>query len=136
MKHFPDLPPLDWVWRVNSTWIVHGKLNEHAASWLNHLATLDDDRLIPSCEIARAMCEIRNHLGDPKPWFYAGLFSLATDDEARRFLASHPITKASIPALKDDMETARWMDQIGPETQDLISRLRQALARILQERHP
>lgn len=29
---------------------------------------------------------------DPKPWFYAGLFSLATADEARRMLASHPLT--------------------------------------------
>ena len=132
MKHFPDLPPLDWVWRINSTWLVHGGLNEHAVAWLNHLATLDDDRLIPSCEHARAMCALREHDDDPKPWFYAGLFSLATADEARHFLATHRVTKAAIPAMEDDAEVKLWLDRVGPETRDLIARLRQAIAQIRQ----
>lgn len=130
MKHFPDLPPLDWVWRVNSSWLVNGKLDEHAAAWLNHLATLDDDRLILSCENARAMCGVRDRLADPKPWFYAGLFSLATAAEVRRFLAVHPVTKAAIPSMADDDEVILWLERVGPEVRDLIARLRQGIARI------
>lgn len=130
MKHFPYLPPLDWVWRINSTWIVNGHLSEHAAAWLNHLATLDDDRLIPSCENARTMCTLRDHNDDPKPWFYAGLFSLATADEARRFLATHRITKAAIPSMTDDPDVLLWLDRVAPETKDLLIRLRETLARI------
>lgn len=136
MKHFPDLPPLDWVWRVNSTWFVNGKLNEHAVDWLNHLATLDDGRLIPSCEIARTMCGMRKRLDDPKPWFYAGLFSLATADEARRFLACHRITKAAIPAMEDDEDVRLWMDRVGPETRELLVRLRQGIAQVRKKQLP
>lgn len=132
--HFPDHPPIDWAKRVNRSWLVHSKLDERAEAWLEYLANLDDGRLLPACEDARAMCEQRNRLDDPKPWFYAGLFNPATVDEAKRFLANHRITKAAIPSMENDADVVLWMDRVGPETRDLIDRLRKGVARVRQER--
>lgn len=128
MKNPPASPPLDWARRVNRSWIVRDKLDDHAEAWLDHLAALDDGRLQRSCETARAMCGIRERLEDPKPWFYAGLFSLATAEEARRFLANHRTTKATVPAMQDDEDVKLWFDRVGPETRDLLGRLRLGLA--------
>jgi hypothetical protein len=130
MKHFPTLPPLDWVHRVNRSWLVQGNLNEHAAEWLEYLAARGDDRLERSCETARAMCDLRDPLEDPKPWFYAGLFSLATAPEARRFLAGHRTTTATLPAMEEDEQVKLWIAKVGPETRDLLDRLRHGLARL------
>jgi hypothetical protein len=74
------------------------------------------------------MCGLRGHLEDPKPWFYAGLFSPATATEARRFLADHRITKATVPSMADDEDVMLWIDRVGPETRELLERLRQGLA--------
>lgn len=130
MKNHSTSPPVDWARRVNRSWLVRGNINDHAAAWLDHLAALDDGRLPLSCENARAMCGIRDRLDDPKPWFYAGLFSLATAAEARRFLATHRITKAAIPSMADDVEVNLWMDRVGPETIEMLARLRQGLAQL------
>ena len=121
------MPPLDWVTRVNHAWIVHSNLNDRADAWLQHLADLGDGRLQASCEIARAMCEFRDPLDNPKPWFYAGLFSLATAAEAEHFLACHRITKATVPAMVDDDDVKLWIDRVGPETRELLDRLRLGL---------
>lgn len=130
MKHYPALPPLDWVKRVNRLWIVRDHLEDHAESWLEHLATLDDGRLTPSCNAARAMCEMRGPLDEPKPWFYAGLFHLATVPEARCFLATHRTTKATVLSMADDEDVRLWIDRVGPETRELLARLRRAISRI------
>jgi hypothetical protein len=132
MKHHSDHAPIEWAKRVNRAWIVHGHLNDQAETWLEHLAALDDGRLRQSCENARAMCDLRDSLEDPKPWFYAGLFSLATPAEARKFLASHRITKALVPSMSDDEEVRLWLARVGPETRQLLERLRQALGRLRQ----
>lgn len=128
MIHHSALPPIEWAKRVNSSWLVRGGLNDDAESWLRHLETNDPGRLLASCEAARAMCAIRPHLSDPKPWFYAGLFSRATAQEARRFVDAHRITKAAIPAMGKDEEVMLWLERVGPETRELISALRAALA--------
>lgn len=133
MKPPSEHPPIEWAKRVNCAWLVRGHLNEHAEAWLDHLAALGDGRLQRSCEIARSMCGIRDRLDDPKPWFYAGLFSLATAEEASRFLASHHITKAAIPAMADDQEVKLWANHISPETRELLARLRQGIAQVLQQ---
>lgn len=73
---------------------------------------------------------MRDPLSDPKPWFYTGLFCLASRDEARRFLASHRITMAAIPAMVDDEEVKLWMDRVSPETRQLMVRIRQGVARV------
>ena len=130
MDHHAKLPPLEWVKRVNSSWLVHGGLDRSADAWLEYLQHLDDGRLIPSCETARAMCGMRDPLEDPKPWFYAGLFSLATAEEARRFLERHRVTKALVPAMADDEEVLLWLDRVGPETRELLDRFRNASARL------
>lgn len=128
MKNYKTLQSIGWVKRVNRTWLVKGRLNEHADDWMKHLAATDDGRLRRSCEIARAMCSLRQPLNDPKPWFYAGLFSLATADEAKRFLATHRITRAAIPSMHGDEDVILWLDRAGSETHGLIDRLRAGIA--------
>jgi hypothetical protein len=76
------------------------------------------------------MCAHRRPFDDPKPWFYAGLFSLATAAEAKQFLATHRITKATVPAMADDEDVVLWLDRVGPETHELLDRLRNGLAQI------
>jgi hypothetical protein len=121
---------MDWVKRVNRSWLVKGHLNDHAENWLQYLTVADDGRLLPSCLAARAMCAHRRPFDDPKPWFYAGLFSLATAAEAKQFLATHRITKATVPAMADDEDVVLWLDRVGPETHELLDRLRNGLAQI------
>ncbi len=129
-KPKPPLTSLEWARRVNRTWLVKGHLNDEADAWLEHLSALDDGRLQLACEAAREMCAMREPQCDPKPWFYAGLFCLATADEAWRFLAMHRITRASIPSLEHDEEVNLWMNRVSPETKALIDRLRAALRNI------
>lgn len=93
--------------------------------------TVDDGRLLSCCEAARALCAMRDPLSDPKPWFYAGLFSLATADEARRFLETHRITRAAIPSMHEDESVVLWLDRVGPETRELIQRLRDGIRRAM-----
>ena len=131
MDHHSTLPTPDWVKRVNNTWIVRGGLNQNAEGWLEHLARCDDGRMLPSCNAARAMCGMRDPLEDPKPWFYAGLFSLATAEEARRFLGVHRVTKACVPAMEEDEEVVLWLDRVGPEARQLVLQLRAGLARLM-----
>lgn len=120
-------PPVDWVKRVNRSWIVRHGLAERAEEWLAHLEALGDGRFALSCETAQGMCRVRDHSEDPKPWFYAGLFSRATADEARRFLVNHRLTPATVPAMWRDDGVKQWITQLGPETRDLLERLRRNL---------
>jgi len=131
MQHHSTLPTVEWVKRVNRSWLVRGGLRENADAWLEYLTKLDDGRHLQSFEAARAMCGLRDPLQDPKPWFYAGLFSLATAEEARRFLSVHRVTKAIVPAMVDDDEVVLWLDRVGPETRELVLQLRAGLARLL-----
>lgn len=130
MKSLDSLEPVAWARQVNGRWIVHNDLNRSAEAWLDHLATLNDGRLLRACETARAMSGIRDSLDDPKPWFYAGLFRLATAEEGRQFLAHHRVTRACVPALTNDSEVLLWLDRITPETRRLLDRLGEALARL------
>lgn len=74
------------------------------------------------------MCKIRGPLEDPKPWFYAGLFRLATPAEVRRFLSTHRTTKAAVPVMEEDEDVVLWLDRVGLETRDLMERLRKGIA--------
>lgn len=128
MKHHSQLPPVEWVKRVNNSWLVRGGLDARTREWLDYLASCDDGRLLPSCEAARAMCGLREKLEDPKPWFYAGLFSRATAAEAARFLQPYRITTAALPSMAGDENVILWLDRVGDETRDLVLRLRTSLA--------
>jgi hypothetical protein len=126
------MSPIDWARRVNRSWLVRSNLNEHSEAWLDYLAELDDGRQLKSCEIARALCDRRRPEDDPKPWFYSGLFQLATAGEAKCFLDTHRVTKALVPAMAEDPEVRLWLDRVGPETSELINRIRQNLAQVRQ----
>jgi hypothetical protein len=130
MSHREIQSPVEWARRVNRAWLVRGNLNERTEAWLDHLASSGDGRLLESCATARAMCGCRQHEEDPKPWFYSGIFSLATAEEARRFLEHHRVTKATVPAMADDPEVLLWLGRVGPETRDLLVRLREGLASV------
>jgi hypothetical protein len=127
MRRRAQMTPVEWAKRINRSWIVRHHLNHQAEAWFDYLAESPDGRLERSCEMARAMCDLRDPLHDPKPWFYAGLFHLATASEARRFLDTHRITKATVPAMVDDESVQLWIDRISPETRELLDRLQQAL---------
>jgi hypothetical protein len=79
------------------------------------------------------MCDHRQDQDDPKPWFYSGIFQLATAAEAKRFLETHRVTKATVPAMAHDPEVQLWLDRVGPETRELLTRLRQGLARLRED---
>ena len=82
-----------WVKRVNNRWIVHRDLNRNAGLYLDHLAQTDQPRLVSSCRNAHLMTSWCDPMDDPKPWFYSGLFSLITPEEAGTFLADHWLTR-------------------------------------------
>lgn len=128
MNHRSIQHPVEWARRVNRSWIVHHQLDTRAEAWLDHLAESDDGRLDAACLAAREMCDRRGPESDPKPWFYAGLFSPATASEARRFLALHPLTLATAPAMAGDVGVLSWMDHAHPDVRLLVGRLRAELA--------
>ena len=127
MRHHTHMSPVEWAKRINSSWIVHNNLNDQAEAWISYLAETNDPRLEISCQSARTMCDRREPLDDPKPWFYAGLFHLATPVEALRFLDVHRVTKATVSSMADDEAVRLWINRISPETRELLERLRFAL---------
>jgi hypothetical protein len=80
--------------RINNSWIVRGRLRDSTTAYLRHLELTDPARLGRSCEMALEMVHHREPAQDPKPLFYAGIFGLATPEEARCFLHSHFLTHA------------------------------------------
>lgn len=127
MKHRDISDPIAWARRVNRTWFVHGGLADTADAWLKHLEQNDPARLLAVCKIACALSRGSDHSSDPKPWFYAGLFSLATEAEARHHLSTHPFTTAAVPALAQDAGVNQWAATLSPGSRDLLTRLRQSL---------
>lgn len=130
MRHHPHMSPVEWAKRINRSWIVHNNLNDQAEAWIGYLAESEDPRLEVSCEAAQTMCDRREPLDDPKPWFYAGLFHLATPAEALRFLDVHRVTKATVSSMVNDESVQLWIARISPETKDLLERLRLSLMEI------
>lgn len=117
---------IDWVRHVNGRWIVRESLREDASAFLDSLSATDPDRLRESCRRARSLTSA--HPGeDPKPWFYAGLFSLATEAEAARFLKGHDFTIACIPRIARGGLCALRIGEVRPDTADKIQRVRAAL---------
>jgi hypothetical protein len=114
----------EWAHRVNRAWIVRNELSDRADEWLNYLQSKNDPRLADSCRIAHVMCQRRNQAEDPKPWFYSGLFSNATIDEAKLYLTNHRLTLAVVPAMWNEEEVKSWISEISPETKGLLERLR------------
>lgn len=126
MQHRDTTDPIAWARRVNRGWFVRGGLDRTTDAWLTHLEQSDPDRLLASCDIARALSRGPDRTLDPKPWFYAGLFSLATAVEARHHLTNHCFTAAAIPALALDAATAAFAAGLGPASRELLTRVSDA----------
>jgi hypothetical protein len=129
--------PVAWVRKVNPVWRARHDLDQAAEAWLDHLARQDPRRLEACCTIAAVLTRGPGYGGDPKPWFYGGLFSLATREEAERFLADHRLTAAVIPALAHTAQSEQWVAARRTKaTRDLIARVRANIAREAATRWP
>jgi hypothetical protein len=117
-----------WARRANSRWIVHHDLNRNAESYLDHLAQTDPARLVLSCRNAHLMTGWGGPGEDPKPWFYSGLFSLTTPEEAVRFLGDHWLTRI-ITASPGEF-AASPHENVGAATLEKITRIQAALAKL------
>ena len=119
---------------LNARWVVHGKLGTDADNYMRHLGSIDPPRLRQSCENAWRMIELRSDSAeDPKPWFYAGLFSLATKAEAARFLSRHWFTRAAVsakPGLPGDEVSAATMQKLRTLREALPQSARGALRKL------
>jgi hypothetical protein len=119
--------PTTWARRVNSRWIAHHGLSETAGAYLDHLDRCDPDRLTRSCRRAHRLVRYCRPGEDPKPWFYAALFSLASDAEIERFLAGHWFTRAALPGRGAEPDPLPGPDGVGEETIEKLDRIRSAL---------
>lgn len=122
---------VDWARRVNSRWIAHHGLSENAAAYLDHLSRFDPSRLAKSCRLAQELVCERAQNEDPKPWFYAGLFGLATQDEARRFLADHWFTRTAVSLCAEPESSLSVLEKVSGVTQEKLKRVCSALRRRL-----
>lgn len=116
-----------WARKVNGRWIVHNQLNRTASAYMKHLEETDHERLLRSCRIAHRLVHALEPTEDPKPWFYGGLFSLATRPEATRFLAEHPLLASVVPALQSAEAVPLDVNSVNETTRHKIARLRAAL---------
>jgi hypothetical protein len=119
-----------WVRNVNSRWIVHHGLNECATAYLAHLEATDPTRLTTACERAARLVHTCGPDEDPKPWFYAGLFSVSTVEEAEQYLPGHWFTAQCVPSLAGQLTCCTAPEGIGPETEAKIARVREAVSEL------
>ncbi len=127
MKHRDISDPIAWARRINPVWKVRHGLDQVAEEWMDHLQAADPERLRICCEIAAFLSRGPGYGSDPKPWFYGGLFSLATREEGLRFLSNHRLTSAIIPALAHEPKSEQWVAGLSVVTRELIKRLRTAI---------
>jgi len=110
--------------RINNRWIVHGGLRDNTNAYLEHLAATDPARLEQSCAIAMELVHHRGGVRDPKPLFYAGLFSMADDDEIVRFLNGHHFTRSVLRRVRGNACDAGLSEE--------TSRLAEAVATLVR----
>lgn len=126
---------VSWARRVNSRWIVRESLRESASRYLEHLERADPDRLRRSCLRARRLTDRFGESEDPKPWFYAGLFSLATPDEVEGFLTGHLFTLATIPGLAGAIPGFLGRGSVSGMTWEKILRIRGGVTDLITEEY-
>jgi hypothetical protein len=86
--------PITHARRINRTWIVRGELSGNTARYLDALEARDPALLREICERAVAAAQHASHeQRDPKPDFYATLFSRATAAERELYLKEHAWTR-------------------------------------------
>jgi hypothetical protein len=75
---------------INRRWIVHGGLADRAEEYLDHLEKHRPETLAEVTAKAVAAAKSESAAGkDPKPAFYAALFSQATHEERNSYLRDH-----------------------------------------------
>ncbi len=116
-----------WARRVNDVWLVRGDLDSDAAVYMDYLSGADPERLVRSCKRAWKLLSSRGRFDDPKPCFYGGLFSLATEEEAERYLAGHPFVAAVIPCMTGSPDPPELAAVLG-KTREKIRRIREKIA--------
>lgn len=121
-----------WVRRANSRWIVHQGLAQKAEAYLEHLERTEPERLFRSCRNAYRLVHERQPMEDPKPWFYAGLFSLAHPDETRTFLAGHWLVATAIAPAGTTPPATPSPETVSTATLEIVRRIREAIARLPQ----
>ena len=123
---------IQWAGQLNGRWIVHNKLNDTAAAWMEYVGEADPERLARSCQLAHVLVHTLDAAEDPKPWFYGALFSLATPSEAKKFLAGHPLLASIVPALQSG-GLPTTLESVDNTTRGKILRLRDVLHRLTKE---
>jgi hypothetical protein len=118
---------------VNAQWTVREGLRASAAAYLDRLASIDPERLQRSCCRARRLTDRYGTSEDPKPWFYAGLFSLASGDEVRHFLTEHHFTLATLPGHEDELPAFLGPDGVATSTWEKILHIREGVAGLAGE---
>lgn len=119
-----------WVRRVNARWIVHGGLDQSAGAYMDRLLDTDPRRLALSCRIARALAGQADAGEDPKPWFYAGLFSMANPAEVAEFLLGHRLFTTILVGDPSGAGPGHQRPDFSPATLETIRRIRSAIARL------
>lgn len=80
--------------RINQSWIVRGQLRETAERYLDLLEDERPQDLAEVCALAVAAArKASREQRDPKPDFYASIFSRATPEERANFLQNHLWTR-------------------------------------------
>ncbi len=114
---------IEWAGSINARWICHHELAECAAGWMKHLEASDPARLADSCRHAFELMMKAGPHNDPKPWFYAGLFSLATEEEQAEWLKEHAFTAAAVRVETDGKQPGRELVFQEQTTLNLLERL-------------
>jgi hypothetical protein len=122
-----------WARQVNARWIVREGLRASAAAYLDRLDSIDPERGQRSCRRARCLTDRYGIAEDPKPWFYAGLFSLATREEADKFLTEHHFTLASLPGHEDEVPAFPGPGSVAASTREKILRIREGVAGLARD---
>ena len=121
--------PVDAVKRINRRWIVHGGLRESAEKYLAELERCDPGRLHRSCGLAMALVHSAPAGRDPKPWFYAGLFAMATPDEAERTLGKHRLTRTTWEILNDASHRGKVSSNVRALAGRIAREIREGLSK-------
>jgi hypothetical protein len=118
-----------WARRRNNRWIVHHGLGKKAERYLGHLQRTDPERLLISCRNARLLVQNSPPGEDPKPWFYSGIFSRATDAERTEYLSEHLFLSMTV-APDGDPGNSPPLEHVSQVTLDKIRNIRAAIARL------
>jgi hypothetical protein len=119
-----------WVRRVNGRWIVRQGLNHSLSAYMDHLGEIDLLRLALSGRLTHRLVHSIEPAEDPKPWFYGGMFSLATKAEAQTFLAEHPLICSIVPSIQSEEHSPEFRKIISEDTSGKIVRLRETIGRL------